>query len=389
LLATSGAVAWLHAGRTERALEATARALPTEERVGDREVAALVSWSLARLESGREWATVEESIARIERAAVRRGDRIAAGPAVGLLGYLALSRGEALSAIRLLSDAAGHLELHDPRGLSVLIEAHIAEAAAMLGDARQAEAALERSRAHLGGRQAAWHERSRLAIASAWLLAVRGEPTRGVEQLLEASSAMEEWPILQTLMLQEALSLGAPATQVAAPLRTAAARCDAPRVAVAAAHAEALAGEDPERLVGVAAQFEEIGAWLLAAETAAQAAALFDAGGRTAPARRARANSEGLLVRCEGSSTPALRAASTLAVAITPREREIAELAATGRGNAEIADLLVISVRTVESHLYHAMSKLGVSERGELPAALEPPDRLTGSPTSDIRGSTI
>jgi DNA-binding CsgD family transcriptional regulator len=34
--------------------------------------------------------------------------------------------------------------------------------------------------------------------------------------------------------------------------------------------------------------------------------------------------------------------------------------------NAEIADRLVVSVRTVESHLYRAMQKLGVRSRAEL-----------------------
>ena len=38
--------------------------------------------------------------------------------------------------------------------------------------------------------------------------------------------------------------------------------------------------------------------------------------------------------------------------------------------NAEIAEQLVVSVRTVESHLYHAMAKLGVAQRGELGPAL-------------------
>ena len=42
------------------------------------------------------------------------------------------------------------------------------------------------------------------------------------------------------------------------------------------------------------------------------------------------------------------------------------ELAREGLCNAEIADRLVVSVRTVESHLYRAMHKLGVSDRRDL-----------------------
>ena len=45
---------------------------------------------------------------------------------------------------------------------------------------------------------------------------------------------------------------------------------------------------------------------------------------------------------------------------------QIVTLAAEGLSNAEIADRLVLSVRTVESHIYRAMHKLGVSDRRDL-----------------------
>ena len=51
---------------------------------------------------------------------------------------------------------------------------------------------------------------------------------------------------------------------------------------------------------------------------------------------------------------------------LTRREREIVELASHGATNAEIAERLVLSVRTVESHLYRAMGKLGIGTRHEL-----------------------
>jgi DNA-binding NarL/FixJ family response regulator len=55
---------------------------------------------------------------------------------------------------------------------------------------------------------------------------------------------------------------------------------------------------------------------------------------------------------------------------LTAREREVAELARRGALTREIAERLHISERTVESHLAHAYSKLGVSGRKDL-AALE------------------
>jgi DNA-binding NarL/FixJ family response regulator len=51
---------------------------------------------------------------------------------------------------------------------------------------------------------------------------------------------------------------------------------------------------------------------------------------------------------------------------LTRRETQLVALAARGMSNAEIAERLVVSVRTVESHLYRAMQKLGVSDRREL-----------------------
>jgi DNA-binding CsgD family transcriptional regulator len=60
---------------------------------------------------------------------------------------------------------------------------------------------------------------------------------------------------------------------------------------------------------------------------------------------------------------------------LTRRERQVAHLASQGATNAEIAERLVLSVRTVESHLYRAMSRLGVQTRHELRALQAGPGR--------------
>jgi len=51
---------------------------------------------------------------------------------------------------------------------------------------------------------------------------------------------------------------------------------------------------------------------------------------------------------------------------LTEREVEVLRLIALGHTNAEIAEQLVISVRTVESHRAHIQQKLRVSKRSEL-----------------------
>ena len=51
---------------------------------------------------------------------------------------------------------------------------------------------------------------------------------------------------------------------------------------------------------------------------------------------------------------------------LTPREREILKLIAEGHSSREIADILVISAKTVNGHRYKIMEKLDLHNRTEL-----------------------
>jgi DNA-binding CsgD family transcriptional regulator len=55
---------------------------------------------------------------------------------------------------------------------------------------------------------------------------------------------------------------------------------------------------------------------------------------------------------------------------LTPQELQIAEMAASGLSNREIADRLFLSHRTVGAHLYRVFPKLGIVSRSELARAL-------------------
>jgi ATP/maltotriose-dependent transcriptional regulator MalT len=57
------------------------------------------------------------------------------------------------------------------------------------------------------------------------------------------------------------------------------------------------------------------------------------------------------------------RTALTGPESLTPRERDVAVLAADGLSNKEIAETLVVTVKTVEFHLKHAYQKLEVKSR--------------------------
>lgn len=51
---------------------------------------------------------------------------------------------------------------------------------------------------------------------------------------------------------------------------------------------------------------------------------------------------------------------------LTPREEEVVKLIAEGRSSKEIAEMLVISVKTVERHRANILAKLGMRDRLEL-----------------------
>ncbi len=64
------------------------------------------------------------------------------------------------------------------------------------------------------------------------------------------------------------------------------------------------------------------------------------------------------------------RRAGVGAAALTASERRVAELAAVGTSNKEIAQSLFVTLRTVELHLSNAYTKLEIRSRHELATAL-------------------
>jgi DNA-binding CsgD family transcriptional regulator len=176
-------------------------------------------------------------------------------------------------------------------------------------------------------------------------------------------------------LLHDVARLGEPAT-VTDRLAALADECEGDLVAAYAGHAVAATGGEPAALVAAADAFERLGAILLAAEAASEAAQAHQRHGerRAAAAQGTRATT--LAAACEGARTPSL-AAPVMVVPLTPRERDIAAYAAQGQSSKEIAERLYLSVRTVDNHLQNVYSKLGVSGRRQLAAALTaaPPEQ--------------
>ena len=125
----------------------------------------------------------------------------------------------------------------------------------------------------------------------------------------------------------------------------------------------------PSSSCEAAQQFEQIGALLSAADASAQAAVAFEAADDRRRSVEAAAAATRLAAECGGIRTPALDLAAH-PLPLTVREREIANLVAAGLSNKEIADRLVVSVRTVEGHLYRACIKLDISDREDLAAMI-------------------
>ena len=116
------------------------------------------------------------------------------------------------------------------------------------------------------------------------------------------------------------------------------------------------------------------------AEALADLGAAWRRGGRRADARPPLREALELARRC-GAAGLARRAYDELAAtgervrrytpigveSLTPSERRVAELAAGGMTNRQIAQTLFVTVKTVETHLAAAYDKLGIRSRRELP----------------------
>jgi DNA-binding CsgD family transcriptional regulator len=125
---------------------------------------------------------------------------------------------------------------------------------------------------------------------------------------------------------------------------------------------------DGEGLLAASSGYRSIGDRAAAADAAAQAAAVFTGGQQRQRGLYAAAIARELADECGGLCTPALR--SMVGLPLKGRQREVVELAVAGLSNREIAERLVMSVRTVEGHLYRACQRVGVNTRDELSSVI-------------------
>ncbi|MCW3815498.1 LuxR C-terminal-related transcriptional regulator [Micromonospora sp. DR5-3] len=314
--------------------------------------------------------------------------RLGTGYLAILQAYAARLRGRGDEALKTSLGACAVLATS--RVYAGLAHAERAQAAALRGDATHAaEAMAEADRTHAPGMAMLypWLEQARAAVYAA-----TGDlPTAGkhlcalADRLREDNLAGHELLVLLDLVrLDQAAALVGPMCTdggrrtVAQRLAELSERIDGVLPPLVARYARAAVEGSPTELLAVADGFAARDLIVYAAEAAAMA--LHRLGrSRTGAAAPARERLAGLLRRCDEISTPALR---RLRPALTDREWEVARLAAEGVTSRAIAEQLYLSTRTVENHLQRVYSKLGVTGRAELRAALRSmPGHDGGDPT--------
>jgi len=312
------------------------------------------------LDELERWAT--ETV----KQAAAHGDHGAAGLASLALAHRRLIDGRFVDAGRWLAEAELHQELHDPIGLLAITLDSQAWRAACTRDGAAAEAAFARCRAVALGSDPHGIRSRALRAATAWVAIAHGLATRARGILIDAAAEHRELPLYAGRLLYEAMRAGEPADRIAAKLTELSESCEARMLAAKASHATHLAVHDAPGLLETSGRFQEIGALLYASESAADAAEVFVEAGRNDSARRAAARSRELFIAGQARPFPVIRGLDSEAIELTRRETEIVELARTGLSNGDIAERLVLSKRTIESHMHQAMQKLGVSDRRDL-----------------------
>jgi DNA-binding NarL/FixJ family response regulator len=268
------------------------------------------------------------------------------------------------TAARLLTSVLASFPGHGG-GWSSLLHARIAQGLALVGDTVGADAALATAQRY----RQPWVRffDIEITIARLWVASARGARVEAERLAAEVVAESRRRGARSTELVGRHLAVRLGARDQAEALDELARDLRTPRAAASAAHGAALRDRDVPGLLAAAETLEACGLELAAADAAAQAAVVAREEGRTTASVAAAARATALAARCEGARTPALQAARS-PLRVSDREREVAILAAEGLGNREIAARLHVSVRTVESHVYRACTRLGLPDRASLAA---------------------
>jgi predicted ATPase/DNA-binding NarL/FixJ family response regulator len=311
VLIVAGVLAWA-TGEAGRAQNLLLRALERSEERGDARRAAIACAFLGHVaRAGGEWAASADWHRRAETGFREGGNTHGVAWARHDLGLLARDHDDLESAAELL-----RASLRDFRELE--FPWAVAWSAWGLGTTLSAQDRLEEARP---------------LLAEALRIYTEVNDPRGVAQCMEALARISS----EQAHYESAARLIGAATALRAQM--AARPTDAEQAgnsAVERVLAQALGPEDADRLIHA---------------------------GQTMPAHQA----VDLAMAVAAGAAPG-DPDRTQQVALTPRERQVAALVASGRTNRQIGRALGISEKTAEVHLHHVMSKLDVRSRAEVAA---------------------
>ena len=308
-------------------------------------------------------------------------------------GWVSLRRGDVAQAEADARMALDLLTAHDIQLGTAFALALLIEALTEQGETAAAEQALRDS--GLGETILPGLATNDLLEARGLLRLAQGRLREGVDDLLEFGRRDELWgganPLASRWRSRACLALAAMGDSVGARRRARddlwrARRWGAASGVGVALRATALVEGDAGsvgRLREAVAVLEGSPARLEHARALTDLGAAMRRGNRRAEARGALQDGLDLAERC-GAHALAERARTELRAAggrpsqllgagaqqLTVSERRVAELAAEGRSNPEIAQVLFVTRKTVETHLGHVYHKLGVPGRGQLGRAL-------------------
>jgi DNA-binding CsgD family transcriptional regulator len=366
-------------GRGDEAVACAYRGIELQRRIGDATrlpEALLVGAILGHAASGRLAAAAAD--ARVGyHAGLESGDRDAVA-GFSLLGAMVHVEVGAMAAASSLfrEGIAVNRELRDMAPLRWCI-AGTALAEGMAGNGDAAVAAI----AELDALPPHWMtllDPEFVVRGRAWAKVATGELS-GARAVLDEGAdraAADGHPIAEARLLHDLVRLGERGA-VAGRLANLAAGVEGDLVKAFADHAAAAARDSGPDLEASASAFETLGAFGLGAEAARAAAAAFRDDGLLRRASASLHQAEELERRCGTASGNAGGGGGGVgghtgqgAGRLTRREREVAGMAASGASSREIADKLFLSARTVDNHLLRVYTKLGISSRDELAAAL-------------------
>ncbi|WP_405475128.1 AAA family ATPase [Paenarthrobacter ilicis] len=302
-------------------------------------------------------------------------DGSAAGPVVFgggvhvLKGLSSLRQGRLEQATAQLMPAVEALQVADPLGLGALGNALAFYAAARSGDSA-AVARLAPHPAQDGNGAGNYAD----ALARLYVLAGQEvlEPGKGLAALqqLPESGGLYQRPgvLLQNLVLRAELGDPLASTGISGTAAGMEGNWAAAWRSMAAAHL----GGDGQGLVNAGNFLAAAGMPGPAAAAFDEAAVTFDAQGKRPEARQAAALRDVSEANLGDASAHDPQVEAGRAVPLTRRERDIVALAVSGLTDRQIAENLMVSVRTVEGHLYRSYAKLGIRRREDLGNAIGP-----------------